>query len=313
MKILTQYKNGNYKVVLFDNGTKIRLLDDGETEYKPEFPESIDLCISHKCSIGCKYCYADCTPEGDSLKIFQKSSNAHYFIERLYPGTELAVGGGALSEIESEEFLEFLNKCIWNDLIVNITVNIKEIMRKPVFLNRLRKYQMDKLIYGIGISYHNSKEARAALLECKRYLKNIVVHTIVGVTKKEDYEWLAENHFKVLILGYKTKGRGVIYKCLCDDKDTKEWTKKNILNLRNKFNGLSFDCLAVKQLDIKDQVDEDTWKNNYMGDDGKFTMFVDLVNFTFAKSSTETQENTYNFAYEHRDAESIFKYLQTKN
>ena len=33
-------------------------------------------------------------------------------------------------------------------------------------------------------------------------------------------------------------------------------------------------------------------KNNYMGDDGKFTMFVDLVDMTFAKSSTETKENT---------------------
>ena len=36
-------------------------------------------------------------------------------------------------------------------------------------------------------------------------------------------------------------------------------------------------------------------------------MFVDLVDLTFAKSSTETKENTYNFSYEYHDADEIFK------
>ena len=52
---------------------------------------------------------------------------------------------------------------------------------------------------------------------------------LLGVTTQADYEWLAENHFKVLILGYKTKGRGVDYE---KDEVAAEWVKNNILSKR---------------------------------------------------------------------------------
>ena len=46
MRLLKKYVNGNYDVFLFDDGTKVRTLHKGETEFKPKHPESIDLCIS---------------------------------------------------------------------------------------------------------------------------------------------------------------------------------------------------------------------------------------------------------------------------
>ena len=76
---------------------------------------------------------------------------------------------------------------------------------------------------------------------------------------------------------------------------------------------MSFDCLAVEQLDIQSQVDEETWKSNYMGDDGKFTMYVDLVNCMFAKSSTEDEMNFNHFSFQAYDADSMFNYIRKNN
>lgn len=307
MKLLAQYTNGNYDVCLFDNGTKVRLLHEGETEYKPEFPENIDLCISHRCSIGCKYCYANCKPTDRYLDCLGNGTFLN-FISTLNPGTELAVGGGALSEISDSLFDYFLGHCNMSNVIVNITVNIKELVARPTFASKIVRYQNDRQIFGVGISYNAAH--RDLLLSLKSVIKNMVVHTIVGITTQDDYEWLAKNNFKVLILGYKTKGRGVEYANNCDTA-ARDWTKENILSLSNDFKTLSFDCLAVEQLDIKNQVSEEVWESNYMGDDGMFTMFVDLVDLKYAKSSTETR--LFGFSFDHRTADKMFKYLQTNN
>lgn len=52
---------------------------------------------------------------------------------------------------------------------------------------------------------------------------------------------------------------------------------------------MSFDNLAIKQLDPKRFMSEDKWKSFYMGDDGAFTMYIDAVERKFAKSSTSTE------------------------
>lgn len=55
MKLLAKYKNGNYTVRLFDDGTKIRMNDlDNLT---PDFAESMDVTITEKCNGGCEYCF----------------------------------------------------------------------------------------------------------------------------------------------------------------------------------------------------------------------------------------------------------------
>ena len=63
MSNIVNYKNGNY-LVLLDTvlGTKIRYND--EDELVPEFPESMDICISKKCKVGCQFCHEKCTPDG---------------------------------------------------------------------------------------------------------------------------------------------------------------------------------------------------------------------------------------------------------
>jgi hypothetical protein len=63
------------------------------------------------------------------------------------------------------------------------------------------------------------------------------------------------------------------------------WLNKNLVSLKNKFKVLSFDNLALEQLNVKRILTPEQWEQFYMGDDGTFTLYVDLVSETFARNS----------------------------
>lgn len=58
-KLLAKYKNGNYIVRLFDDGTKIRM--NNLDNLTPNFAESIDLEITSVCNGNCGYCLTEDT------------------------------------------------------------------------------------------------------------------------------------------------------------------------------------------------------------------------------------------------------------
>ena len=51
---------------------------------------------------------------------------------------------------------------------------------------------------------------------------------------------------------------------------------------------VSFDNQALLDLDIRKQIGEEKYNKYYMGDDGLFTMYIDLVEKKFAVSSTSS-------------------------
>ena len=57
----------------------------------------------------------------------------------------------------------------------------------------------------------------------------------------------------------------------------------------NWFDVVSFDNLAIKQLNPKRLMSDEQWNQFYLGDDGKFSMYIDLVNQEFAKSSVSIE------------------------
>lgn len=67
----------------------------------------------------------------------------------------------------------------------------------------------------------------------------------------------------------------------------------------NWFDVVSFDNLAIKQLNPKRLMSDEQWDQFYLGDDGKFSMYIDLVNQEFAKSSVSTER--YPIAADIRD------------
>ena len=293
--IIASYKNGNYNVELYEDGTKIRFAD--VDKFEPEFPENIDVCITKCCDGGCPYCYEGCTPEGKhgtllELNDFNGNLELPKWIQSLKPGTELALNGNDLTCPHIELFLWKLHE---HGIITNITINQRHLHGNAV---KLKMWQKHGIIHGIGISLSNPKDEY--LWEIIKHLNNVVVHVIAGILTVDDIIHLQTYAPKVLILGYKNIGRARRYSLnhaddIMDNIATLKANLKDIMFFK-WFSGVAFDNLAIEQLDVKKTLfndNEEKWSKFYMGDDGSFTMYIDMVAGTYAKNSCMSQEERY--------------------
>ena len=73
----------------------------------------------------------------------------------------------------------------------------------------------------------------------------------------------------------------------------KRWLKNILPDIIDRFNTISFDNLAIEQLDVKRLMSDEEWEQFYMGDDGTSTFYVDMVEQKFAKSSTASMNERY--------------------
>ena len=277
MKLLGVYKNGNYKCILFNDGTKIR--ETNEDEFIPSFAENCDCKITDKCDGGCPFCYEGCTPNGKHGDILN-----YKFLDTLHPYTELAINGNDMSHPDLIPFLEKLKE---KKVIANMTVNQIHFERHQDMIRDL----VDRgLIHGLGISLNNPTENFISLV--KQY-PNAVIHVINGILLPSDVEMLSDHNLKILILGYKQLRRGVDW---YDKNNTyvtanQRWLKKKLGDIISHFEVVSFDNLAITQLDVKKLMSEEDWEEFYMGDDGKYTFYLDLVEGTVGKNSLATDRH----------------------
>jgi len=306
MKILGTYKNGNYQVTIFSDGTKIRKTE--EDEFIPEFPENADVKITDKCSQGCPFCYEGCTKLGShSYLMCEDGTFGQYWMYTLHPYTELAINGNDLDHPDLDKFLLKMQEM---HIIVNVTVNQNQFMKHLDYLKQLVKY---KMVYGVGVSLSNSNDEK--FFEALKEFPNTVVHTIAGILTSEDIELLMKNHVKVLILGYKNLGRAIKYSLENGTAilDKIEMLKKKIPEMVNECKVVSFDNLAIEQLNVKELLfkdKENEWNEFYMGDDGNFTLYIDAVNQTFAKNSCMPKEER--FPINGRSMTEMFNFIRTK-
>lgn len=271
MNIIGRYQNGNYTVTLLNDGTKIR--ENDLDFFEPAFAENCDVKITDKCDGGCAFCYEGCTINGKHGDILN-----YKFLDTLHPYTELAINGNDLSH---PDLLVFLQKMKDKNIIVNMTVNQIHFEQHYILIKTLIE---QKAIYGLGVSL---REPTKEFVEKIKKFPNAVIHTINGILSPNDYEILKDNGLKILILGYKQLRRGIDYYGsheidVCKKQD---WLYDNLKEMLNHFDVVSFDNLAIKQLDVKRLLDEDKWDEFYMGDDGNYTFYLDLVEGTFAKNS----------------------------
>lgn len=269
--LLGKYINGNYRVMIFDDGTKIRF--NNEDTMVADFPESIDMKISNRCDRGCPMCHECSVPDGELANL------SHPLLDSLHPYTELALGGGNVLEHPCLEL--FLCHMRDKKVICNMTLHLDHFLESYDYIRYL---QEEKLIHGIGISVN--KPVNQSVVDKIKSIPNTVVHTIAGIMTTEGYKTLYDNDIKLLILGYKEYGRGEGYVHRDDDLWTRiEILHYNLLDMMPHFKLISFDNLALDQLRVKNLVDKDAWERSYMGDDGGYTMYIDLVKEQFAKSS----------------------------
>ena len=272
MRRIGFYKNGNYNVNIFDDGTKIR--ETNGDNFSPLFPECMDVKITNQCDCNCVACHEQSTIDGKHGDILNIE-----FIDKLNPFTELALGGG--NPLSHPNLEEFLIKCRKQKLIINMTVNQKHFIENIDYIRYLIKR---KLIVGLGVSVTVVSDKLIKLL---KEFPNLVVHIINGIIDEKELVKLYNNDLKLLILGYKEFGRGINnYKK--NNKlieNNKKFIYDNLKNIISKFKVISFDNLAIKQLNVKRVMSQEEWNEFYMGDDGQFTMYIDLVKKQFAKSS----------------------------
>ena len=276
MNWIGSYNNGNYYVAIADDGTKVRF--NYEDHWTPEFPESIDLKICNRCNMNCPQCHEMSTEDGALGNLDVP------FLNTLKPYTELAIGGG--NPLSHPGLVPFLMRMKEQKVICSMTVHWWHFL----YFEPLISMMVEQcLLHGIGISVSNDipeKDFNLLIKTLKRY-PNAVVHVIAGIVNHDTMERLGDHDLKLLILGYKDWGRGEKY--LEDHPGVVQGIEnlaEDLPRQRERFALICFDNLAVKQLHVQDMFGDEEWKTRYMGDDGQYTMYADLVKNEYAVSST---------------------------
>lgn len=279
-KIIAHYKNGNYSVILTNTGTKIRY---NQANYlMPEFPESMDVKICNRCEGGknvdgifhpCSFCHEGSTPDG-------KLGNLHHPIfDSIHSGVEIAIGGG--NPLAHPDLVPFLERMRERHVICNMTLHLSHFEQAAA---KVKLWHDNGLVHGVGISVNTvPTDYQLTLL---RSNSDFVVHVIAGVVPVEAMMKMYDCGLKLLILGYKNYGRGEHYLELHPETMARIAQFEALIpEFKEHFKLLSFDNLALSQLHIKKYVSEEEWNTSYMGDDGQFTMYLDMVKEEYAKSS----------------------------
>lgn len=296
MNLLGVYKNGNFATKIFSDGTKIRETEDDE--FIPEFAENMDIKISNYCDMGCRFCHEGSTKNGKHGDVLNQK-----FIETLHPYQEVALGGGDATS--HPDLIPFLHKLKDRKVIVNMTVNQQHFEQKQELIKKLVD---EKLIYGLGVSLVNPTDEFISLIQ---QYPNAVIHVINGILKPSDVEMLSDKNLKMLILGYKQLRRGGEW--YSEDHENiiikQMWLKENLGGIIERFKVVSFDNLAIDQLEVKRLMSQEEWDEFYMGDDGSMTYYIDMVEQKFARSSTADFDKRYDLL---DSVDEMFKKIVSK-
>ncbi len=286
MGVLGRYRNGNYDVTIYSNGTKVR--ENDLDHFDAVFPESMDIKITNQCDLGCMFCHEDSKPNGEHGNIINLP-----FLDSLHEYTELAIGGG--NPLSHPDFIPFLRQLKERKLIANVTVNYSHFMNDIPLLRELTE---QGLIYGLGVSYTGrDRDQTEKFADAISMFPNAVIHVINGIVSIEQLAWLSKRkrNLKLLILGYKDFRRGYVFHAntgsAIDSKMRDMYDALPIMVKQCWFDTISFDNLAIKQLEVKRLMSEEEWSLFFMGDDGRdgalssASMYVDAVKGEFARNS----------------------------
>lgn len=282
MKNYKQYKNGNALVSIWEDGTRII---EFEGDLQLAYPLNIDIKVSSKCPFGqkedgspglCSFCHESAKVNGvecDYSKLKEK-------LVGLPKGIELAIGCNILSE----GLIDFIEWCAKeeNDYIVNLTVNQGNIRQ---YSKKLLEMADNNLIKGLGVSYRQSLKWNVPE-EIVNY-KNTVFHVIAGIDEIEDILELPNKGVKkILILGEKDFGFNAGRVNLQTEKH-KHW-KWYLRRLFDKFEVVSFDNLALKQVEPQRFLSKSTFDTF---NQGEHSLYINAVDGYYAPSS-RSSENT---------------------
>ena len=292
------YSNGNAVVSIEDNGRRVVEWPDEEV-LSLEYPLSIDLNISNRCSNNCAYCYAGNTSFGKVADLLSMS-----YLDDMLVGSEIAIN---IQYPLPENFIFWLEKMKKQGVIVNGTINQLDFERDESIIDQIADWQEQGLIHGIGISYRSNNY----IYDKIDRLKNVVIHMIIGIHSLEEIRAMLLR-YNVLILGYKYKERGVSYSQLNQFVDSNiEMLRLRVSELLKSIGRgvLCFDTKATEQLNLKELLPEEDWKTYYQGDEGTISFYIDGVNNTF---NIDSHTDAEAIPIEGRSIKDMFKVIKER-
>lgn len=292
MNALYNYTNGNSSTTIYEDGTRIRDISGGVAIFN--FPENIDIKITNYCNMDhiCGYCHEMSNKKG----VHGNLDTLFNSLQDLPAGIELAIGGGSTTSHPNLPL--FLQKCKTKGFICNITVNQLHLNKKTI--NNIFDWIDNGIVKGVGISYR--KESMKNIIEFSKMMNtnnynNAVIHLIAGLDNPDTIQELITLGFrKFLVLGYKTFGNGVAFykeQSYNINLNLNDWYRE-IARYFNKDVIISFDNLAINQLNIKRFFSEPEWNIFYQGDDFTCSMYIDAVEQTYAPTSRSSNRISFN-------------------
>lgn len=252
-------------------GTKTRFTPDFfgmVRNRKADTPELVDIKITDFCSFACSFCYQGSTTKGkhgtlaDYKKLIDKLSDLQVF--------EVAIGGG--EPTEHPDFEEMLKYTVEKGIVPNFTTRSTSWVKNVKFTEYVRQN-----VGAIGVSCDDLKDLKKKHKVLKEFYGNKVHYQfIAGVTPLNEMvevvEYSKANYGAPLsLVGFKRTGRAGDPLPLDGDKLLKVMGD----NLRE----VSVDVTFLQQYPMFDQVATcDT-------EEGRHSMYVDLVDKTMSKSS----------------------------
>jgi hypothetical protein len=210
----------------------------------------------------CDFCHESATvsgPRGDFNALFDK-------LLELPKTTEVAIG---INEV-TDELVSFLRKMREYGFIVNGTINQGLIQAGDY-------HAVVRLLYGIGISYRSRKwNIDDAIYSAP----NTVMHVIAGIDDISDVMWLAENVCnKILVLGEKDFGFN-LGKVNYQSDNHRAWYRG--IHKLFEIATVSFDNLAIEQLNIRRFFRDENWKVFFQGE---HSIYINAVTGMYSPSS----------------------------
>ena len=295
MRTIVKYENGNATVELFDDGTRVITSPDSAFEF--EYPLNLDIRVSTKCSFGrnpktgkgiCDFCHESAVTDGVECDY----NELKHTLDELSEGIELAIGCNNLTD----DLEDFIRWCGLRGFIANVTINQGHTTR---YYEGLDVLITDGHIKGLGISYRS--EMNFSIPRHFLNYENTVFHVIAGIDNFEEVLKLKNKGVKkLLILGEKDFGFNEGNVDL-KSKSHKQW-HWFVSKLFKEFDTVSFDNLALEQLNIRRFFDDEQWETF---NQGEYSFYINAVGKYFAPSSRSSDITTWT----NISIREYFKYL----
>lgn len=292
-------RNDGTHWVIFDRSTGRRRrvrMGSNEQPTKAATPELVDVKITDYCAFGCKFCYQGSTLAGRAASIEDIESVAEDLAAlKVF---EVAIGGG--EPTTHPEFAQVLRAFRKRGVVPNFTTKSLSWLSGP------DKAAILSLVGGVAFSVENVTQARAVVAALEEHvlseddkittfslsnaLRGFTLQVVEFVPTLDElieiFRFAAKAKIGVTVLGYKTTGFGKAY-----PRNAYDWlpmildpkTSGYYLDWRERPTPLNVDTLIAKRLLDQGypQVDE----RFLIGDEGKFSMYIDVVEKRCAPSS----------------------------